>query len=48
MAPDLVAVFLEQGHSDLAEYFIDGSVVQAKKGTALSDAGRKGVARRSC
>jgi transposase len=36
MAQDLAAVLQEQGQIDLAECFIDGSFVEAKKGGATS------------
>jgi transposase len=40
MAQELTAVLQEQGRIDLAECFIDGSFVEAKKGAAMSGAAK--------
>jgi transposase len=45
MAQDLTAVLQEHGQIDLAECFIDGSFVEAKKGAATSGVGKTATAR---
>jgi transposase len=45
MAQELAVVLQEQGQLDLAECFIDGSFVKAKKGAAMSGGARKAMAR---
>ena len=45
MAQHLAAILIENEQLDLAECFIDGSFVEAKKGAATSGAARMGRAR---
>jgi transposase len=45
MAQELAVVLQEQGQLDLAECFIDGSFVKAKKGAAMSGGARRVMAR---
>jgi transposase len=45
MAQDLTAVLQEQDQIDLAECFIDGSFVEAKKGVATSGVAKTATAR---